>query len=120
MGSDTEQLLRQLTAGDEQCLRWVLSPTADSPERHPAAGHALDRRVRALVQLGALIAVGAPTTSLCWAVEQACSNGAEAEAVVEVLVATAGAAGAAQVVSSAPRLALALGLDMELEGWDGS
>ena len=120
MGSDTEQLLRQLTAGDEPCLRWVLSPPPRWADRHPVAGHALDRRTRSLVQLGALIAVGAPTTSLRWAVEQACSNGAGAEAVVEVLVATAGGAGAAQVVSSAPRLALALGLDMELEGWDGS
>lgn len=73
-----------------------------------------------LVELAALIAVGAPTASLHWAVERACSTGATTESVIAVLIAVAGPAGAAQVVSSAPRLALALGLELELEGWDGS
>ncbi len=120
MGDDPQQLLRLLAAGDEQCLRSVLSPASPLADRRPPAQQPLDRRLRALVQLAALVAVGAPTTSLRWAVELACSTGATVEAVVEVLVATAGAAGSAQVVSSAPRLALALGFEMEFEGWDGS
>jgi hypothetical protein len=40
--------------------------------------------------------------------------------MVGVLVAAAPAAGSAQVVSSAARLALALGFDLEVDGWDGS
>jgi 4-carboxymuconolactone decarboxylase len=65
-----------------------------------------------------LLAVGAPTTTLRWAVELALSTGATAEAIVAVLVATAGPAGGAQIVSNAPRLALALGFDLELEDVD--
>jgi len=39
---------------------------------------------------------------------------------VGVLLAAGAAAGGAQMVTGAPRLALALDLDPEVEGWDGS
>lgn len=111
--SATEELLRRLAASDEVCLQAVLSPES----RGPAA---LDRETRALVQLSALLAVDAATATLRWAVELAATVGADEAALVQVLLSGAPAAGTAQAVMSAPRLALALGHDLEVEGWDGT
>jgi hypothetical protein len=118
MRSEPEQLLRRLSIADENLLRSVLTPT---PEFEPAASvsdQMLDRQLRGRVRVAALLAVGAPTATLHWAVELALSSGANVDAVIGVLVATAGQAGAAQVVSSAQRLAVALGFDLEFDGWD--
>ena len=41
------------------------------------------------------------------------------EEIVEVLATTAAIVGSARVVAEAPRLALAIGYDIEVEGWDG-
>jgi hypothetical protein len=73
-----------------------------------------------LVRLAALLAVGAPTTSVNWAAELAFAAGASVEVLIGVLLASAPAAGTVRVVQGAPRLAVALGFDLELEGWDGS
>ena len=118
--NELEALLRGLAAGDERCLRTVMAPTPEFGDAQPLAGETLDRRTRVLVRLAALLAVGAPTTSLRWAVELASATGADDGALMDVLVTAAPAAGAAQIVSSAPRLALALGFDIELDGWDGT
>jgi alkylhydroperoxidase/carboxymuconolactone decarboxylase family protein YurZ len=69
--------------------------------------------------VAALLAAGACTTSLRWAVERASRAGAGDEEIVEVLVTTATIVGSARVVAAAPRLALAIGYDIEVEGWDG-
>ena len=122
MRTEPEQVLRRLSDGDEHLLRTVLRPTPEFGARETAAGQpalvagqALDRQLRGLVRVAALLAVGASTATLRWAVELALSTGASPEAVVGVLIATAGQAGAAQVVSSAPRLALALEVDLGLD-----
>ena len=117
--SEAEDLLRRLAANDERSLRAILAPTAEFAA-DPQLRSALDRRTRVLVRLAALLAVGACTTSLRWAVDLAATAGADDVAIVGALLSSAAAAGSAQVVSSAPRLALALGFDLELEGWDGS
>jgi alkylhydroperoxidase/carboxymuconolactone decarboxylase family protein YurZ len=111
------ELLRRLAASDERSLTTVMAPT---PERDPKPQLApsLDRRTRELVRLGALLAVGASPTALRWAVELAASNGVDDQAVLDALLAAAIATGTAQVVSSAPRLGLALGFDFELERSD--
>jgi hypothetical protein len=103
---ETERLLRRLAAGDERSLQEVLSSVR-------GAGTALDRETRALVQLSALLAVGAATVSLRWAVDVASATGVDDARLVGVMLAVAGAVGAAQTVSNAPRMALALGLDVE-------
>lgn len=113
--SEARDLLRRLAAHDEPSLRTVIAPT---PERDPELGSPLDRRTRGLVRLAALLAVGASTTSLQWAIELVSAAGLDEDAVMAVLVAAAGAVGSARVVSNAPRLALALGFDMELEAAD--
>ena len=116
--SDTRDLLGRLAANDEGSLRAVLAPTPECGDDDAPTALALDRRTRGLVRLAALIAVDACTASLRWAVELASTTGADDEAVLGALLAAASPAGSAQVVSSAPRLALALGFDLELEGWD--
>jgi 4-carboxymuconolactone decarboxylase len=106
---EPEQLLRRLAASDERSLRAILSSARGT-------GTALDRETRALVQLSALLAVGAATVSLRWAVEVASTAGVDDARLVGVLLAVASAVGAAQTVSNAPRLALALGLDVAPDG----
>jgi alkylhydroperoxidase/carboxymuconolactone decarboxylase family protein YurZ len=88
-----------------------MAPTPEFERDYAQSKLALDRRTRVLVRLAALIAVGACTESLRWAVELASSTGADDDALAAVLVMTASAAGSAQLVESAPRLALALGFD---------
>jgi 4-carboxymuconolactone decarboxylase len=117
--SETLELLRRLAANDEQSLATILAPTPGAGAEQPPFGQSLDRQTRELVRLGALLAVDAGTTSLCWAVELATATGVDERAVMGALISAASAAGAAQLVASAPRLALALGFDLEIEGWDG-
>ncbi len=108
-GSPARDLLLRLAGGDERSLRAILRPTLE-PElsEEAVAGSTLDRRTRMLVQLGALLALDATTDSLRWAVELASAAGAGEDAVAAVLLATGSAAGSAQLVSSAARLAVAL------------
>ncbi|MBV9310596.1 MAG: hypothetical protein JOZ73_07185 [Solirubrobacterales bacterium] len=71
--------------------------------------------MRALVLVSALLAADAVTTSLRWAADIACANGAEDVELAEVLLTIAPTVGMAQTVRSAPRLALALGVDLETD-----
>ena len=109
--SEARDLLRRLAAHDERSLRTAMSPTPEFDHGSALIKPALDRRTRVLVRLAALIAVGACTESLRWAVELASTTGADDAALAAVLIATGSAAGSAQLVESAPRLALALGFD---------
>jgi alkylhydroperoxidase/carboxymuconolactone decarboxylase family protein YurZ len=102
----SEQLLRRLAANDDCCLQEVLASERSDPP-------ALDRETRALVQLSALLAADAATSSLRWAVDVAAAAGADDAAMVQVLLSTASATGAMQIVTGAYRLALALGVDIE-------
>jgi len=115
-----EELLRGLASGDESLLRSVLavSPVQTGAERVPPR-RVLPPVTSALVHVAALLAAGGSTTSLRWAVEMALRSGAREEEIVEVLVTSAAVVGSARVVAAAPRLALAIGYDIEIEGWDG-
>ncbi|MFL5859497.1 MAG: hypothetical protein ACJ780_01770 [Solirubrobacteraceae bacterium] len=110
----TQELLRGLAAGDESSLE------AFSAGRDRDDARGLDRMTRVLVELAALLSADAPTASVRWAAERAAATGADDEQLVGVLLAAGPAAGGAQTVTSAPRLALALDLDVEVDGWDGS
>jgi 4-carboxymuconolactone decarboxylase len=109
--SEARDLLRRLAAHDEQSLRTAMVPTPEFERDFALTKPALDRRTRVLVRLAALIAVGACTDSLRWAVELASTSGADDDSLAAVLVATGSAVGSAQLVESAPRLALAMGFD---------
>ncbi len=101
-------------------LRSVLALTSAGTSAPPAAGtRALPPATASLVHLAALLALGGSTTSLRWAVELALRAGARDEEIVEVLATVAATVGSARVVAAAPRLALAIGYDIDVEGWDG-
>lgn len=107
---DVERLLRRLAFNDEELVALVLS---GRPEVVSTA--VLPPRVDLLVRLGALLAVGAATSSLRATVDGALGAGATESEIVGVLIAVAPAIGLARVVSAAPRLALAIGYDIEAD-----
>jgi len=105
---EVERLLRQLALNDEPSVREVLVTGDDRMARTR-----LDQKVGLLVRLGALLTLGAATSSLRVTVEQAIEAGASEPEIVDVLVTVGPAVGLARVVAAAPRLALALGYDVE-------
>lgn len=109
--SESRDLLRRLAANDEASMRTVLAPPPISGDLAQRSPFVLDRRTRALVNLAALLVLDASTESLRWAADLACASGADDSAVAAVLIAAGSVAGSAQVVSVAPRLALALDLE---------
>jgi alkylhydroperoxidase/carboxymuconolactone decarboxylase family protein YurZ len=116
----SEHLLRGLAASDASSLRSVLAASPATTWLSPTATeHTLPPATCSLVHLAALLAAGGSTTSLRWAVELALAAGVRDEEIVEVLATVAGVVGSAKVVAAAPRLALAIGYDIEIEGWDG-
>jgi 4-carboxymuconolactone decarboxylase len=100
-----------LAVNDEQAVSMVLLGGSGSTcEVQPPA------KVDLLVQLGALLALGASTTSLRATVDNAIIAGATEEEIVGVLIAIAPAVGLARVVATAPKLALAIGYDLDADG----
>ena len=101
-----EEMLRRIAIHDPHCLEEILS----GDER---ATSALDPTVSALIQVAVLISVEAPQSSLSWSVTEALVAGASPSEVIGALLAIAPAIGSARVVAAAPKLALALGWDID-------
>jgi alkylhydroperoxidase/carboxymuconolactone decarboxylase family protein YurZ len=99
-----ERLLCKLSLHDERSVRAALA----DPELS-----GLDPKAQALVGLGALLSVDAATVSLRVMVDIANAAGATEDEIVGVLLAIAPAVGNARTVAVAPRLALALGYDVD-------
>lgn len=111
VGTDVDHvddLLRRLALNDERSVAFVLGGG-----RGAARDSRLDRKTQALVCVGALLSVGAATTSLRRTVELAQTSGATDEEIVGVLLAIGPVVGLARVVAEAPGLALALGFEIE-------
>ena len=102
-----ELLLRRLADNDESSVEMVLLHGHDLKR-----GPMLKPKADWLVRLGALLAVGAATSSLRSAVERARDAGATDDEIVGVLIVVAPTIGLARVVASAPRLASAIGYDI--------
>jgi 4-carboxymuconolactone decarboxylase len=103
-----EDLLRRLAFNDERVLGMVLTGRLD-----PGHESALGAKNGPLVRLAALLAIGAATPSLREVVDQARAAGASQGEIVGVLVSVGPTIGLAGLVASAPRLALAIGYDLE-------
>jgi 4-carboxymuconolactone decarboxylase len=99
-----ERILCRLSLHDEPSVRSALAEPGLS---------ALDPKTQALVGLGALLSVDPATVSVRLVVELAERAGASEEEIVGVLLAIAPVVGHARTVAVAPRLALALGYDVE-------
>ena len=104
---DYKERLRRLALHDDAFVERILSGESAPPEL------ALDQRTAALVRLAATIAVDAAPSSFQHTVELALGAGATTGEIVGTLEAVTPVTGAARVVLCAPKLALALGYDVE-------
>jgi 4-carboxymuconolactone decarboxylase len=109
---DYTDLLRRLALNDERVLAEVSGGV-----RSQSAGHdsALDPRTESLARLAALVAVGGAVSSYGAEADAAVDAGATAAEIAEVLVAVIPVVGLPCVVMAAPRLAMALGHDVEVD-----
>jgi alkylhydroperoxidase/carboxymuconolactone decarboxylase family protein YurZ len=78
----------------------------------PSATSVLDPKTRALLQVGAAVAIGSPATCLEWSATLALAAGASEDEIADVLLAIAAVAGLGRVVAAAPEVATALGYDI--------
>lgn len=104
---ETEQTLRDISAGDTQALEQAVGLREAARE---ATG--LDPRTFGLVKIAALIAMDAPPASYAWQVANALDEGASPEDILGVLRAVAPQVGGPRVVAAAPEVMLALGLSL--------
>lgn len=84
-----------------------------SAEENHLTSAALDRRTAALVRVAATISVDGALASFQHAITLALAAGASTDEIVATLEAVTPVTGAARVVASAPKVALALGYDVE-------
>ena len=73
----------------------------------------MDPKTAALVQMGALVAIGAPAVCLEWGVSRALAAGATEDEITDVLLAVAAAAGLGRVVGATVGVADGLGYDVQ-------
>ncbi len=104
---DYKEHLRRLAVHDDALV------DAIAMEASSLAASVLDERTTSLVRIAAIVAVDAAPASFQHAVAHALAAGATRDEVVATLEAVTPVTGAARVVSSAPKLALALGYDVE-------
>jgi 4-carboxymuconolactone decarboxylase len=104
---DYRDRLRKLSLRDEALVAAILAQESSREES------GLDAKTHALVRLSTTLAVDAGQSSYQHAVERALAAGATADEVVGTLVAVVTLTGVPRAASAAPRLALALGYDVE-------
>jgi 4-carboxymuconolactone decarboxylase len=108
---------RRITIGDPGLLATIMS------DSHAGRGM-IDERTSALVCVAALIAADAEDPAYLLEIREALGAGVTAEQITGVLLAVARIAGSARVMSAAPRVAMALGYDVERgledsDAWEG-
>ena len=101
------QHLRRLALHDDSLLK------ASAAEDSSLADSAIDERTAALVRIAATIAVDAASSSFQCAVSHALAAGVSADEIVATLEAVTPVTGAPRVVQCAPKIALALGYDVD-------
>ena len=103
---DYKERLRRLAVHDDALLETIVV------DRGPATS-VIDGKTEALVRVAATVAVDASLSSFQHAVVHALAAGATRDEVVASLEAVTPVTGAARVVQCAPKVALALGYDVE-------
>ena len=91
-----------------------LSVDASTQAEAPTPATDLDAKTRALVRLSALVAASAAGSSIHREVDDAIAAGARAIEIIAVLDAVVPLVGRAAAVKAAPKIALALGVDLDL------
>jgi 4-carboxymuconolactone decarboxylase len=105
--ADYHEHLRRLAMHDDALLGTIVVCGSSFPTT------VIDKRTEALMRVAATIAVDAATSSFQHAVSHALAAGATREEIVATLEAVTPVTGAARIVHSAPKIALALGYDVE-------
>jgi alkylhydroperoxidase/carboxymuconolactone decarboxylase family protein YurZ len=95
--------LRRLALGDAHV----------DPELLCSPGRAEDRKTRALVQLGALLAVDGPATTIMQTASDAMTAGVREDEIVSALASLVPIVGTSRVAAAAPKLGMALGYDVD-------
>jgi alkylhydroperoxidase/carboxymuconolactone decarboxylase family protein YurZ len=108
---ETQRTLEGISAGELEILE-----TAVGLREVDLAASGLDGRIFALVKIAALVALDSPPASYAWQVPNALAEGATPEDVTGVLRAIAPQVGAPRIVAAAPKIMLALGLDLPRGG----
>jgi len=103
---EQSRLLRGLSLGDPAVLARLLSDQG-------ATEGALDPVATGLVRIATLIALGADTPAYQREANAALAAGASAGQIIAVLASVAPIVGSTHAMSAAPRLALALGYDVD-------
>lgn len=98
----------------EEYLRRLSIDAAALDERLAAPAPEMDAKTRALVRIAALIAASAAQSSIHREIDDAIAAGARASEIVGVLDAVMPLLGRACIVKAAPKVALALGVDLDL------
>jgi 4-carboxymuconolactone decarboxylase len=104
---DYKEHLRRLAVHDNALLGALAAPGSSSTTS------AIDEKTAALVRVAATIAVDAAPHSFQHAMAHAVAAGATSDEVVAILEAVTPVTGAARVVQGAPKVALALGYDVD-------
>ena len=105
---DYTDLLRRLSLQDEKLAADVAGGAAA-----PGLDMSLDAKTLALVRLAALVAIGGSGPSYGVQSDAAVEAGATSDEIVDVLVGVIPLVGLPRVVAAAPKLALALGHDVD-------
>jgi 4-carboxymuconolactone decarboxylase len=100
------EMYRRMTIGDDALMSSLFASTERGSD-------ALDDRTTSLVRLAALMVAGADSPAIQQEVRNAGNAGASTEQITGVLIAIARVAGSTVVMSAAPKLALALGYDVD-------
>jgi alkylhydroperoxidase/carboxymuconolactone decarboxylase family protein YurZ len=103
-----QEILRRLAIIDEAFVQDHAGLGLGQP-----ASQLLDPKTAALVQVGALVAIGSPAVCLEWSTTRALAAGATEDEITDVLLAIAPVAGLGRVNSAVPDVAAALGYDVE-------
>ncbi len=109
---DYTDLLRRLSLHDQRALAQVLGGAGAEP---PECDHTLDPRTLALARIAALVAIDGAVPSYGALADDAVDAGATAAEIVDVLLGVIPIVGLPRVVAAAPRLALALGHDIDAD-----
>ena len=104
---DAQEKLLRLVLHDEEFVEDVLGVGKESLDVS-----CCDRRTHALVRLGALLALDAPSVLYQWNVEEAFAAGVTPDEIVGCLIAVAPLIGIPRVVAAAPDIATMIGYDI--------
>jgi 4-carboxymuconolactone decarboxylase len=98
--------LRQLSIGDDSAIRRLIAQAGD--ESSP-----LDERTASLICIGVLIALDPALPVYQRVIQRALDAGATMDEVLAVLLTVAPYTGTTDIVSAAPKMAMALGFDVD-------